>query len=319
MVKIVTVKKKLTDKETEQMKGKILPKGYYDKIYNEDIDVLTEDGKYLLRLRKNVLPQKNIEKAYNAMIKHARKLTTTRGVTGGDNGKAKLITMNNPIASNIIGYFDTIGVSQKYMFKQAKMKAPKCRQTSFTGQQVNNWKQVIPLIKDIDKQYKKLFPKEHKMQYNAAQSTKHVIDNTAFSTITTNLNLQTAVHTDKGDYEAGFGNLVVIEKGKYNGGFTGFPQYGIAVDVRQGDFLGMDVHQYHGNEPIEKKTDDAERLSLVSYFREGILKKCKHDEVVPESYFEKAREKAKLFREKNKTRKMKKGNKKTRKIGILGF
>jgi hypothetical protein len=324
MVKTVVVKKILSDDETSALKGEILPKGYYKQIFDEDIDVKTEDGKYLLRLRKNVLPKKNIDKAYNAMIKHARKLTTTRGVTGGNNGKPKLVLMNNPIASNIIGYFDTLSVRQKWIFKQAKMKVPKCRQTAFTGQHVNQWKNVIPLIKDIDKQYKKLFPKEHSVQHKAAQSTKYVIDNTAFSTITTNLNLQTAVHTDKGDYVKGFGNLVVLEKGKYEGGYTGFPQYGIAVNVRSGDFLGMDVHQFHGNEPIIKKSPDAERLSLVSYLRERIVNNCQNEEMVEESYFEKAKEKAQKMRDKlnGVTRKKKrKGRKnktsKNRFFGIL--
>ena len=32
-----------------------------------------------------------------------------------------------------------------------------------------------------------------------------------------------------------------LEEGKYKGGYTGFPQYGVCVDVRHGDFLGMDV------------------------------------------------------------------------------
>jgi hypothetical protein len=82
--------------------------------------------------------------------------------------------------------------------------------------------------------------------------------------------------------------LVVLEKGKYNGGYTGFPQYGVAVDVRSGDFLAMDVHQLHGNEPIEPVTEDAERLSIVSYMREGIVKKCKGEEIVGENYFRKA-------------------------------
>ena len=34
---------------------------------------------------------------------------------------------------------------------------------------------------------------------------------------------------------------------KFKGGMLGFPQYGVAVDVRQGDFLAMDVHEWHCN------------------------------------------------------------------------
>ena len=44
-----------------------------------------------------------------------------------------------------------------------------------------------------------------------------------------------------------FGNLTVLERGKYHGGYTVFPQFGIGVDARSGDFLSMDVHQWHSN------------------------------------------------------------------------
>jgi len=315
MVKKIYVKPLLNEEQLMKLEGQLLPKNYFKKVIkNEDVDVYKEDGSILLKLRVNVLPMKNIEKAYNAMIKHARKQTTTRGMVGGPTGEKKLVTNNNKIMSNIIGYFDTLSVRQKWIFKQANMKKPICRETSFTGQLPNKWKEVIPLIKDIDTQYKKLFPKEYKIQHKAAQSTKYVIDNTAFSTITTNLNLQTACHYDKGDFRKGFGNLVVIEKGKYKGAYTGFPKYGIAVDLRNGDFLGMDVHELHGNEPIDKISKNAERLSLVSYLREGIYNKCQGLPLVTDSYFEKARKKAKLFRTRKHPKREYKKTQKNKKV-----
>jgi hypothetical protein len=94
--------------------------------------------------------------------------------------------------------------------------------------------------------------------------------------VTTNLNFRTAAHFDSGDWTDGFGNLVVIERGTpYKGAHTGFPQYGVAVDCRTGDFLAMDVHQIHGNTPLIPGDETTERLSLVSYLRENIVKNCK--------------------------------------------
>jgi len=301
-VKKIILKKQLSDEETNKLEGTKLPKGYFKKIIkNQNVDVYTNEGKLLLKFRKNVLPVKHIDNAYDGMIKHARQKTHTRGVTSGDTGKAKLVQNNIPIMSNILGYFDTLDLGYKRIFRDAGMKKPICRETAFTGRKPEKWAMVKPLIKDIDIQYKKLFPKEHKQQKKAAQSTKYVIDNTAFTTITTNLNLQTACHRDKGDWKEGFGNLVVIERGKYKGGYTGFPQYGIAVDVRTGDFLGMDVHELHGNEPIECITKDCERLSLVSYLREGIVNKCQGLPLVDETYIAKARKKA-LENRRNRTK-----------------
>jgi hypothetical protein len=64
------------------------------------------------------------------------------------------------------------------------------------------------------------------------------------------------------------------------------------VDIRTGDFLGMDVHQIHGNEPIELNDDKSERLSLVSYLRQGIYEKCQGQPMYPYSYFQEASKKA---------------------------
>ena len=54
------------------------------------------------------------------------------------------------------------------------------------------------------------------------------------------MNFKTRLHKDEG-----FGNLIVIEDGKYEGSETCFPQYGIGVDVRQNDILN--VHEWHAN------------------------------------------------------------------------
>lgn len=289
MVHTIRAKKMLTDEQTRKLEGTSLPKGYYKKVYHNDIDVVDEHGNYILRFRKKVLPVKNIDQAHDAMIQHARQKTHTRGVAAGNMGNIKVVSNNIPIMSNIMGYFDTLDLGYKKIFRLAGLKKPICRQTAFTMNHPLKWNKIVPLIKDIDRQYKSLFPKQHRLQKKEAQSTNYVIDNTAFTTITTNLNLQTACHYDKGDFHKGFGNLVVIERGTYKGGYTGFPQYGIAVDVRNGDFLGMDVHLLHGNEPIIPVSDDYERLSLVSYLREGIANKCKGLPLITKKYMDKAR------------------------------
>jgi hypothetical protein len=89
------------------------------------------------------------------------------------------------------------------------------------------------------------------------------------------VNFQTTVHTDKGDDSEGFGNLAVIERGKYSGGETCFPQYGIGVNVRTGDVLYMDVHHPHANLPIILESPDAKRLSIVCYLRKSIWDQTK--------------------------------------------
>jgi len=283
MVEVVKLYSILTDEELEELEGQFLPTGYFYEVYKDDIDVVDENDNYILRFRKNVFTKEKIDDAYEAVIQHAKNTTQNRGTAGGKNGlKGKYsVNGNNSVQSNVMGYFDGITIGQKYAYKMTGRykNIPNCRTTSFTLKNQLKWEKIIPYLKEIDLQYKTLLPKEHKLQYDEAQKTKFVIDDTAFSTITTNLNFQTACHYDKGDFMKGYGNLCVIERGEYEGGYTGFPQYGVGVDVREGDFLAMNVHLLHGNEPIISKSPDSQRLSFVSYLRENIPKFCKNDEL----------------------------------------
>ena len=190
------------------------------------------------------------------------------GYKSKKNGKWVNNSFGNLSHSNIIGFFDKRD-------RNLGMNAPPCRTTAFTSQQVDKWNKVRPLIKSIDLQFKKLIPDRYKVQYDQAHETPDfVIDDTAFSTITINYNWRTALHKDAGDLKKGFGNLVVLEEGEYDGGETGFPQYKVAIDVRNGDFLGMNVHEWHCNTKIKPKSKDYTRLSLVSYLREK-MSRCK--------------------------------------------
>ena len=78
----------------------------------------------------------------------------------------------------------------------------------------------------------------------ASEKSMYQIEDTAFSSVTINRNFRTAMHMDDGDFKEGYGNLSVIERGKYSGGATIFPRYGVGFNVRTGDFLAMDVHEW---------------------------------------------------------------------------
>jgi len=336
MVKKVVVKKILSDEQVKKLVGTKLPRGYFKKVVRENVDVYTDDGKLLLKFRRNVLPQRNVKAAYDNLIEHAQQLTTSRGIFGGPGKKSpgkkisRVLGKNPGVATNIVGYFDTIGVSQKAMLKKAGLPLPKCRETAFVEKNPKKWKKIIPLIKDISQQYKKLFPKYYALQKKQVKNNKYIIPGTVYSTVTTNYNVHGAVHKDKGDFEEGFGNLSVITKGKYKGGYTGFPQYGVAADVKDGDFLGMNVHEYHAVEPIVGEGNQISiRLSLVSYLREGVIKKCKGEPLLSgnKSPFKKAarilakrkgkdtkKSKSKKSKSKKRTRKKRSRKNKSRKI-----
>jgi hypothetical protein len=243
-------------------------------IINEDADVYTKEGKLLLKFRKNVLDKKYIDSFYDNVIKFAELKSNNRGNAVGS--KKRNVYENEKIKSNIIGFFDTLSIQQKFLLKQQKNKnIISVRPTRFNVDFPEKYEKLLPLIQQIDEYYKKLTPEHYEKQRKKANQTHFKIKNTSFTTITTNVNFQTTVHTDKGDDIEGFGNLSVIEKGKYTGGETCFSQFGIGVNVRSCDVLFMDVHEAHGNLPIITENDDAKRLSIVCYLRKKIWEKTK--------------------------------------------
>lgn len=270
---LVIVPEKLSKEETNKTLGKYVDS--YTTIINTDADVYTTDGKLLLKFRKNVIEPSIIKRAVEALGSFVFLKSTDRG-TAGASEKGLGTGQKRPIKSNILGYFDRYTISQKGKFKKDGTKPTEpCRPCRWNRDHPEEWKNdVVPFIQEIDKNYKSLCPEEHALQLEAASKTKYRVEGTAFSTVTVNHNFRTAGHYDKGDFTKGFGNLVVYEKGSYKGGYIGFPKYDIAVNVRTGDFLAMDVHQLHANTALEVDgVEPPERISFVSYFREAILKK----------------------------------------------
>ncbi len=298
--KEIIVEKKLSDQFMKSKEGDYFDTKHYDKIVDHDCDCYYMDNgvkKLLFKFRKKVLDPELCQIGIANLKKAAMKTHDNRGAAAGRinlkkmpkyantadqligrnkfrvlayksryTGKIVKNSLGNISQSNIIGYFDKRD-------RNLGVNAPPCRTTAFTSQQVDKWEKVVPLIKDIDKQFKLLIPDKHRIQYDEAHKTDFVINDTAFSTVTINYNWRTALHKDAGDLKEGFGNLVVLEEGDYEGGCTGFPQFKVAIDVRHGDFLAMDVHEWHCNTKIKGKSKDFTRLSLVAYLREK-MNKC---------------------------------------------
>ena len=301
-VKVIFVEKKFSDEHMKNKEGEYFDLKDYDTVVKDNCDCYYYDEdnkkKLLLKFRKNVLSNKLCSMGIDCLKEASKKTHDNRGASAGvidlkkmpsyandasqliGKGKFRVLaykskytgkivknSLGNISQSNIIGYYDKRD-------RNLGANAPPCRTTAFTSQQVEKWDNVQPLINDIDKQFKKLIPKNHRIQYKRAHETDYVIGNTAFSTVTINHNWRTALHRDAGDLKEGFGNLVILEEGKYDGGYLGFPQFKVAVDPRNGDFLAMDVHEWHCNTKIKPISKDYTRLSIVAYLRDKMIN-CK--------------------------------------------
>ena len=324
----LVVEKYLTDQETAQLEGNWIDESFLKHpVVKENMDVYYKDENgeehLLLKFRKNCISNSLVKTGWDS-YKDLAKPSRGRGASAGpiditsqywnkrvltdtnkwstgymikDGTEKSKMKVNNQVASNPIGFYEE---SKNFC------KLP-CRLTHFTRTNYDNYRNGLPFIQRINQMFQKLIPESHQKQLEQADKKPHLkIPETCFSTITINRNFRTALHRDAGDYKDGFGNLTVIERGKYHGGYTVFPQFGIGVDVRSNDFVAMDVHQWHSNTAIYETKEDREfnekmepafkdnpqvgtvgiyekytRLTFVCYLREKIVK-CADE--IPEEY-----------------------------------
>ena len=110
-ITIYHVDKLIPDEKMEKLVSHKVNSNQINLIIEEDSDVYTDDGKLLLKFRKNVLPKNNIENFYDNIISFSNTGTTNRSLASGNKG-TKINNNNNlKIKTNIIGYFDILEFS----------------------------------------------------------------------------------------------------------------------------------------------------------------------------------------------------------------
>lgn len=283
----------LTKEQTEELLGTHLTDDRPLTILRENTDVFDKwTGKCLLKFRRNVIPRETVETAY-ACLSAAAVTSTNRGVAAGLVDKDRLAEIARMVGCKEVvldgenstrfrrvkadGSISDTSYAIPVMsgvvgFMGGNPRFPYCRQTAYTQQHWDKFVKAYPIIKLVDTFYEALMPVEYAAQRAQANRTSpdFVIKDTAFTTVTVNKNWQTACHTDAGDFQGGFGNLVALRKGRFTGGYFVFPRYGVGVDMQNCDLLLGDVHQVHGNTPIHVVDRRAIRISLVMYYREDI-------------------------------------------------
>ncbi len=268
-------------------KGKNFNESFYTFIIDENKDgyYLDDSGnrQILFRFRKKKVSQRYQEIAVNAFLELSKKKHSNRGLAAGiprGETNARHLTETGQsegkyIASNISGYFDRPLREHRGILGTIRA----CRTTAFTLLNESLWNSGLLFIQKCSKLYKQYggnYYIRQKREYSKIDP-RLKIPKTVFTTVTSNYNWQTACHTDSGDYSGGLGNLVVTGH-DFTGGYLGFPQFKVLIKICPGDFLLMDVHQYHCNTPI-KTIGDGYRLSFVFYIRED-MKLCKRSKTI---------------------------------------
>lgn len=276
----IRLSSQLLPEAVEAMEGRRLDNTSFDLLLKDDADVYKPNGELLIRFRKKVLSESLLGVAGPALRK-AAKMSRNRGAAAGyeedpwgqardrvkqgklryrpilRDGSVSKTSYAPQAESGVVGYLDR------------NVRFPYCRLTEFGHDYQEEFAAALPLFREISFLFRDLLPDRWSNQMRKVVDTAKdfVLPDTVFTTVTVNRNFQTAVHRDKGDLKEGFGVMTVIERGKYRGGYYVAPQFRVAVDVRHGDLLLSDVHEWHCNTAMLPISPDWERLSLVLYYR----------------------------------------------------
>jgi hypothetical protein len=220
---------------------KLAPDDDYVLLVTGPARIYKPNGKLLAQYIPGAFSAERMNEFWDTLYALRKYETGNRGYASGTKqfpafaGSTRMRTV--PVSSAIVGAFDPGG---QYFY---------CRLTAFTVKDFDKYQSLFPLFQDIGKLFAENVTDRYQAQMAYINQTHPdwVIPGTPFSTVTVNTSYPTGYHTDQGDLDEGFSCLTVLRRGNYSGGRLVFPEYGIAVDMQNGDQLLMDAHAAHGN------------------------------------------------------------------------
>jgi hypothetical protein len=174
-------------------------------------------------------------------------------------------TYSMPVDSGTAGYIDR------------EARTPFGRATSYTATHADKFAQCFPFLRRVNAIYKKELPEGWQGQRAAADriDPRFLNAGTVFTTLSVNHNWRTASHRDDGNLDVGFSCLAALTgpDGKgWKGGEFILPEYRLALKLEPGDLLLAPSHDVlHANAPLLGDSSRNDRLTVVAYFRKGML------------------------------------------------
>ena len=288
----------------EAKAGEFYDKEHYNKIITESQYGFDEEGNLLFCFIKDAIKQENRKKYKDIIRSCCKQKTKNRGASAGAcdlryfpkkavslcnkdgeefkdgkdrysvfykdaNGKVVNRCQSNMVRSGVAGYFDAVA-------------GLPCRKVGWSNKNPLKHDSLIELAKEIEENHMVYCNNSYNYHRKKADEVPQnlLFKDTIYSTMTLNYDFRTATHKDKGDLEGGLSTLTIFEDvpDNYTDFYLGLPEYKIAFDVRDGDTLIFNAHEFHANTDFKvlskKLTVDglsgnnfAGRMSVVCYMR----------------------------------------------------
>ena len=270
-----------SDAEVEAMRGTLPNRSDYEYLLEEDSCVVEPEG-VVARLVTNCLTNRVVKESA-ALLKSVHGELSNRGSV-----IYKGALMNRERADGSLSYTKVVPPSllELLRLENARLgltgpfsdfvgymdktpREPFCRATAWSLERPDIFAISRPLVQEVEYVNREELPEhwQRQREFMSRVSQDFKYNDSMVSTLTANLNLRCAYHTDDGDFRGGIGNLVVLELGDDRSGILVMPRERVAFLVRPTDLLLMNVHHMHGNLPL---TAGGVRLTAVLYARERI-------------------------------------------------
>lgn len=271
----IRVRSRVPQEELDLKVGRVLGPDSYDVMLTGPSRVFMPNGKLLCVYLPGAMSSVMTPEQYEVLHSLRTETTNNRGAASGTLGTQvgeQKRTYFGHVSSNILGAFDPGGT-----FKF-------CRLTAWTGRHFEQWQTLTPAFQRVAELLAHHVPDRFEAQMEEIRKTNAdwVIPGTPFTTVTVNNTYPTGMHQDKGDLDKGFSTIFTLRRGSYVGGVFLFPEFRVAVDLKDNDLILMDAHQWHANTAIlcacgVKRTKacpdcEAERISVVSYMRTAMTR-----------------------------------------------
>ncbi len=290
------IKRKRTYQEARVFEGCKPSEADFNVLYKTSVVLYDEDTKQLLCMFiKNAIDEQNVQLAKDiyGTIDQKMFVSITRNTAAGKvslpelqkvrKDIAKITKTNKTGTTAEVELFDGRVMTQKYCnpvksytagYTYWRFQGKVAMPTGFTKQYPDDWNKSLPFFNAIGNVFQQSVPKVdeiHRIHMKGFE--EYLIGTSSLSTVAINVNYESAYHVDRGDLKDGYSTLTVVRCGNYDGGYYVLPEYEIAFDLAEGDMLISQSHKYwHGNTPIVKHTENAQRISFVTYLKKHIPK-----------------------------------------------
>lgn len=294
-------------KKWEAKAGEFYDSSHYDKVITESEYGFNGQGEVLFCFIKGAIKEEKRREYANIIRSACKSKTKNRGASAGPcdlryfpkaatvlcdkhgnefnddkprysvfykNKEGKVVNrcQSNMVRSGVAGYFD-------------KVAGLPCRKVGWSNRNPLRHEKLIELASEIEENHKKFCETSYKYHKEQASKCREdlLFKDTIYSTMTLNYDFRTASHIDKGDLKNGLSTLTIFEDvpNNYSKFYLGLPEYKICFDVRDGDTLIFNAHEYHANTEFEVLSDKlpvddltgnnfAGRMSVVCYLRDRL-------------------------------------------------